>query len=51
MALTTILLIVALICFIVAALSVPVPRVNLVACGLALWLLAVMLGSGGISLR
>jgi hypothetical protein len=40
-----VLMIVALVLFVLAALTVPVPpRVNLVAAGLAFWLLSVLLG-------
>jgi hypothetical protein len=41
------LLIVALVLFILAALSVPVPRVNLMAAGLACWVLAELVGHLG----
>jgi hypothetical protein len=39
-----ILLVAAFILFVLAAISVPVPRVNLVAAGLACWVLAQLLG-------
>lgn len=42
--LTTILLVLALICFFLAALDVKPPRVNLVPLGLFLWLLTLLLG-------
>jgi hypothetical protein len=42
-----ILLIVALVLFVLAAIAVPVPRVNLVAAGLACWLLAQLVGHIG----
>jgi len=42
-----VLLIVALVLFILAALSVPVPRVNLTAAGLACWVLAQLVGHIG----
>lgn len=38
------LMIAALVLFILAAISVPVPRVNLVAAGLACWVAAQLLG-------
>jgi hypothetical protein len=41
--LSLILLIIAFIVFVLAALSVPVPRVNLVALGLAFWVLALLI--------
>jgi hypothetical protein len=39
-----ILLVAAFVLFILAALSVPIPRINLIAAGLALWVLAQLLG-------
>ncbi|MBB5084040.1 hypothetical protein [Nonomuraea endophytica] len=36
---TLILLILALVCFVLAALNVAAPRINLLALGLALWIL------------
>ena len=39
MGIDQILLIIAFICFVVAALQVATPRVNLVAAGLACWIL------------
>lgn len=44
MAAGTILLIVALICFVVAAIGKPETRINLTATGLALTVLAVLVG-------
>lgn len=41
--LTTILLIAAFICFVLAAFGVASPRVNLVALGLALWVLTALI--------
>jgi hypothetical protein len=41
----TILLFLALICFLLAAIGVPSTRINLLAAGLFLWVLAVLLGS------
>lgn len=35
-------MILALVCFVLAALNVQAPRINLVALGLALWLLAII---------
>lgn len=43
--LTLILLVLAFVLFLLAAISVPSGRVNLVAAGLACWVLSVMLGS------
>jgi hypothetical protein len=42
--LSLVLMIVALVLFVLAALAVPVPRINLVAAGLAFWVLSVLLG-------
>ena len=42
-----ILLIVAFILFVLSAISVPVPRINLMSAGLACWVLAVLLGGVG----
>lgn len=39
-----ILLVAAFVLFVLAALSVPVPRVNLIGAGLACWVLANILG-------
>jgi hypothetical protein len=39
-----VLLVAAFILFVLAAISIPVPRVNLVAAGLACWVLAMLLG-------
>jgi hypothetical protein len=41
-----VLLILALVCFLLAAVGVPAPRINLLALGLALWILAVIVGPG-----
>jgi len=41
--LDTVLLVVALVCFLAAAANVSSPRVNLVAAGLALWMASVLL--------
>lgn len=38
-----VLLILALVCFVLAGVGIPATKVNLLAFGLALWLLAVML--------
>ena len=46
MALPTILLIIALVCFIVAALGFTVQRINLIAAGLAFAVGSVLAGSG-----
>jgi len=37
------LLILALVCFLAAALNVSSPRVNLIAAGLSLWVLSILL--------
>jgi hypothetical protein len=42
---TTLLLILALVCFIIAASGWPVPRVNLVALGLAFWVAVYLVGA------
>lgn len=39
-----ILLILSLVCFVVSGLNVPSPRVNLLALGLALWILSLLVG-------
>lgn len=38
-----VLLIVALICFLAAAANIPSPRINLIAAGLAAWMLSALL--------
>ena len=38
-----VLLVVALICFLAAAANIPSPRVNLIAAGLALWMLSLLI--------
>lgn len=48
--LTIILLVLALIAFIAATFNAPV-RFNLVAAGLALWVLATLLSAGDIAIR
>ncbi|MGF6839912.1 hypothetical protein QF001_003779 [Paraburkholderia youngii] len=45
--LSLILLVIAFVCFVVAALLTQVPKVNLVAVGLALWELAQLIVSYG----
>ena len=40
--LKSVLLLLAFVLFVLAAIGVPVPRVNLVAAGLALWVLATV---------
>lgn len=40
-----ILLLAGFILFVLAAISVPVPRVNLVAAGLACWILVALMGA------
>jgi hypothetical protein len=49
--LTLILLVLAFVCFLVSAIGIPVPRVNLVAMGLALWVLSILLGGEHFPLR
>jgi hypothetical protein len=39
---TTIFLILAAICFLLAAVGVPVPRLNLIGAGLFLWVVSTM---------
>jgi hypothetical protein len=51
MSLHVIFEIVALICLILAAINIPVSRVSLGWLGMAFWLLAELLSSGGIFLR
>jgi uncharacterized membrane protein len=41
--LNTVLLICGLVCFILAAFGVPVSRINLVALGLAFWILTALI--------
>jgi hypothetical protein len=43
-ALNTVFLVVALICFLAAAVNVVSPRVNLIALGLAFWIGSLLLG-------
>jgi hypothetical protein len=40
MTITFLLLLLAFICFVIAATSIPIPKVNLIGLGLALWVLA-----------
>jgi hypothetical protein len=51
MSLLTLFLILALICFILATIGVPVSRINLVALGLAFWVLGLLVSGGGLVLR
>lgn len=44
MSLSLVFLILALVCFILEAVAVSVPRLRLIALGLAFWVLAVMVG-------
>lgn len=46
-----ILLLLSFVCFVLAAFGVLVPRVNLVAVGLALWVLVPMLQAFGVLAR
>lgn len=43
MTIDLVLLVLALVCFLAAAANIPSPRVNLIAAGLALWMLSVLL--------
>lgn len=43
-----VLLLLGFVCFVVAALAFPVPRVNLVALGLAFWILVPLLQALGV---
>lgn len=43
--LTFVLLLAAFICFVLATIPVVVPRINLVALGLALWVLVALIGA------
>ena len=43
MTIDLVLLVLALVCFLAAALNVSSPRINLVAAGLALWMASVVL--------
>lgn len=49
--LSVLLLVLALICFVLAAIGWPATRINLTAAGLALWVLAVLLDGGAVLLR
>jgi hypothetical protein len=40
-----VLLSLAVVCFLLAAVAVPFPRVNLVAAGLMFWVLSVLIGA------
>jgi hypothetical protein len=51
MSIALILLVIAFICFLVSAIGIPVPRVNLVAMGLALWVLSILIGGSHFPLR
>ena len=44
----TILVVVALICFLFAAIDVAWRRINLIAAGLFLWLLSTLVAAGGL---
>jgi hypothetical protein len=48
MSVTVLLLILSFICFVLAAAQAPIPRANLTALGLALWVLAALLGTGAL---
>ena len=49
MTIGTILLVVALICFVLAAVGVGFGRLNLIAAGLACWMASMLLGANVIS--
>lgn len=51
MSISIIFEIVALVCLICAAINVPVARVSLGWLGMCFWLLAVLIGGGGVLLR
>lgn len=44
LAVSTILLIIALICFFLAAIGVPASRINLIGLGLFFWVLSILIG-------
>ncbi|HMF74287.1 MAG TPA: hypothetical protein VK604_01365 [Bryobacteraceae bacterium] len=46
--LSLICLILALVCFLVAAVNIPTPRVNLIALGLFWWVLSLLVGHVGL---
>jgi hypothetical protein len=48
MSVPTLLLILALICFIIAAASIPTGRIQTVALGLAFWVGSILVGSGAL---
>lgn len=43
--LNLLLLLIGFVCFVLAAISVPVPRVNLTAAGLACWILPALIAA------
>ena len=45
---TLILLVFAFVLFAIASFNVGLPRFNLIAAGLAFWVLSILLGSGGV---
>jgi hypothetical protein len=51
MSLSELLLILAFICFVLAAVSVPTGRISTVALGLAFWVLSILIGSGHVLLH
>lgn len=51
MSISVLLLILALICFILAAIPIPPLRLNLIAIGLAFWVAAELIGAGHLSLH
>jgi hypothetical protein len=51
MTISLILLVLAFICFVVAAMSIPTGRVQLVALGLAFCVLSEMIGGGHLVMR
>lgn len=51
MSISLLFLILALICFILACIPIPAGRLNLVALGLAFWVLSILITGGGLALR
>ena len=50
----TVFLVIALVCFLLGAANIPAPRINLVALGLAFWVLSILIGGmagGHLGLR
>lgn len=51
MSMSILLLILAFICFLLATIPVPTGRISTLALGLALWVLSILIGAGGLVLR